>query len=262
MSDAGDHPDALISTVVKRAGFLTALSSGPIPKRRLGDELDVSRSTVYKAVRELHEYELVERTEDGLALTLAGRILESEYGAFRTVADDVRRTRELPSILPADSKISTALIEDATVIFAERHAPNHPLQYFEELVENADRVRGISPVALPQYVELFHDRATTDGMTVELVLERPVVEYLVTDYSEQLDEALASEHVSIWELDDTLPFGLIVVEGGIDSVGVVVYDDRGELRGLITNDTPAAMAWGKDVFDSYHERSTLVGGRP
>jgi predicted transcriptional regulator len=261
MTDTGDHPDALLSTVVKRAEFLTALSSGPIPKRRLGDELGVSRSTVYKAVRELHEHELVERTEKGLALTLAGRILESEYGAFRTVAEDVRRTRELLSILPAESEISTALIEDATVVFAERHAPNHPLRYFEELVENADRVHGISPVALQQYVELFHDRATTDGMTAELVLERPVVEYLITDYGEQLDEALASKHVSVWESDDTLPFGLIVGEGDDDSVGVVVYDDRGELRGFVTNDTPAAVAWGKDVFETYCERATLVGGR-
>ncbi|WP_083252599.1 GntR family transcriptional regulator [Haladaptatus sp. W1] len=72
MNDSGERPDVLLSTVVKRAGFLTALASGPIPKRHLRDELDVSRSTVYKAVRELHEYELVERTDEGLALTLAG----------------------------------------------------------------------------------------------------------------------------------------------------------------------------------------------
>ncbi|WP_083252600.1 hypothetical protein [Haladaptatus sp. W1] len=50
-------------------------------------------------------------------------------------------------------------------------------------------------------------------MAAELVLERPVVEYLITDYGERLNEALASNQVSIWELDTTLPFGLIVTEG-------------------------------------------------
>ncbi|EFW93029.1 transcriptional regulator protein-like protein [Haladaptatus paucihalophilus DX253] len=260
MNDSGERPDALLSTVVKRAGFLTALASGPIPKRHLRDELDVSRSTVYKAVRELHEYELVERTDEGLALTLAGRMLESEYGAFRSVAEDVNRTRELLSVLPNDSRVSIELVEGATTIFAERHAPNHPLRYFEEMVSDADRVLGISPVALPQYVELFHDRTVGEGMAAELVLERPVVEYLITDYGERLNEALASNHVSIWELDTTLPFGLIVTEGERDGVSLVVYDDRGELRGLLTNDTSDAMAWAKDVFETYRERATLIGG--
>lgn len=260
MSDESDLPEALISTVVKRAGFLSTLSSGPIPKHRLGDELGVSRSTVYKAVRELHEHELVERTDDGLALTLAGRILEAEYGTFRNIVEDVSQTRELLSILPSGSEISTALLDGATTVFAERHAPNYPIRSFAEMVESADVVRGISPVALPQYVELFHDRAIDGTMTAELVLERPVVEHLVADYGEQLNEALASDQLSVWEMDATLPFGLIVVEGIHDGVGVVVYDDRGELRGIITNDTPAAMEWGMDVFESYRERATLVGG--
>lgn len=260
MNNDGGSSEALISTAVKRAGFLTALeSSGPIPKHHLMDELDVSRSTVYKAVRELREHELVERTDDGLVLTLAGRLLESEYGTFRSIATDIDRTRPLLSVLPTSSRVSSALIEDATAIHAERHAPNHPLRYFNELVEMADSVCGISPVALPQYVELFHEHAMKGSVTAELVLERPVVEYLVTDYGEQLGEALATDNLSIWEMDATLPFGLIVVEGERDAVSVVVYDDRGELRGLITNDTAAAMTWGKETFGSYREEATRMG---
>ncbi len=260
MTDESDLPEALIAIVIKRAGLLSLLSSGAIPKHHLGDELGVSRSTVYKAVRELHEHELVERTDDGLALTLTGRILEAEYATFRTTVEDVCETRQLLSILPSDSKISTALTDGATTVLAERHAPNYPIRSFEEMVENADVVRGISPVALPQYVQLFHDRAIDGTMTAELVLERPVVEHLVTDYGEELNEALASDQLSVWEMDETLPFGLIVVEGTHDGVGVVVYDDRGELRGIITNETPASMEWGMDVFESYRERATLVGG--
>lgn len=254
-------PEALISTVVKRAGFLAALSSGPIPKHHLGDELGVSRSTVYKAVRELHEYDLVERTDDGLALTLVGRILASEYESFRATAEDVRRTRQLLSTLPSEAELSTALLDDARTVLAERHAPNYPIRSFREMVDSADAVRGISPVALPQYVELFHDRVIDGEMTAELVLERPVVEFLVTDYGAQLTEALNSDQLSIWEMDATFPYGLIVVEGAHDGVSVVVYDERGELRGIIANDTPVSVEWGKDVFESYRERATLVGGR-
>ncbi|WP_458205271.1 helix-turn-helix transcriptional regulator [Haladaptatus sp. NG-SE-30] len=260
MTDKVDGPDDLIMTVTKRAEVLSALSSGPIPKRNLQDELGVSRSTVYKAVRELQEHDLVERTDDGLELTLAGRLLESEYVSFRGSVDDVRRTRQLLSILPLDSELPMALIEDARVVLAERYAPNHPIQYVEEMVAEADVSRGFSPVALPQYVELFHDQAVLGDLDAELVLEQPVVQYLVADYGDQLQEALKKGSLSVWETEETLPFGLILVEGDEDGVCVVVYDDRGELRGLIANDTAKAVAWGRETFDSFQEDADFIGG--
>ncbi|SIR08617.1 Predicted transcriptional regulator, contains HTH domain [Haladaptatus litoreus] len=263
MSEEGATPDELIAIVTKRASFLAVLSSGAMEKRALRDELGVSRSTVYKAVRELKAYDLVERTNDGLRLTLAGRILESEYDTFRRRTEDVCRTRHLLSTLPADCGIPTALIENAETILPERHAPNHPIQYFERMVSDADCVRGLSPVALPQYVDLFYERSVSGGMAAELVLEQPVVKYLVTDYSDELREALEIGNLSVWETENTLPFGLIVAKGTTnehDGVCVVVYNERGELRGLITNDTRNAVEWGHETFERFRNDATLVGG--
>ncbi|GAA0199502.1 helix-turn-helix transcriptional regulator [Haladaptatus pallidirubidus] len=263
MSEEGTTPDELIGTMTKRAEFLAVLSSGPMEKRALRDELGVSRSTVYKVVRELKEYDLVKRINDGLALTLAGRILETEYETFRRRTEDVCRIRRLLLTLPADCGISTALIEDAEIILPERHAPNHPIRYFEQMVSDAECVRGLSPVALPQYVDLFYERSVSGGMAAELVLEQPVVEYLVTDYSDQLREALGIGNLSVWETENTLPFGLVVAEGTDDkpdAICVVVYDDRGELRGLITNDGPKAVEWGHETFEAFRDDATLVGG--
>jgi predicted transcriptional regulator len=153
------------------------------------------------------------------------------------------------------------LVDDATVALAERHAPNHPIQYVEEIVSEADVARGFSPVALPQYVELFHKQAVRGNMSAELVLEHPVVRHLVTDYGDRLQEALQSGGLSVWETTDTLPFGLIAVEGELDGVCVVVYDDRGELRGLITNRAPEAVAWGREIFESYRDGADYIGGQ-
>ncbi|WP_458188255.1 helix-turn-helix transcriptional regulator [Haladaptatus sp. NG-WS-4] len=255
MTEKGDSPDDLLTTVVKRGEFLTALSSEPISKRDLREELGVSRSTVYKAVRELREYGLVERTDAGLDLTLAGRLLESEFGAFRGRVEDVCYTRQLLSTLPADCELPMAVVSDARVVLPERYAPNHPIQFVEEMVSEADVTRGLSPVALPQYVELFHDQAVVGDLNAELVLERPVVQYLVTDYGDKLRAAIGSGGLSVWETSETLPYGLILVEGDEDSVCVVVYDDRGELRGLLVNDTPAAVSWGKDTFTSFRNEA-------
>ena len=253
-----DRPAETIATATRRSSLLAALSTEAKQQRALRDELGVSRSTVYKAVRELDEQGLVERTDDGLALTLAGRMVESAYARFHETASDVCRTRELLSILPRDADVPTALLEDADVVTAERYAPNRPVRRFEKLVSSADAVRGISPVALPQYVDLFHEQATQADLAVDLVLEKPVVEYLLTEYADQLGETLDTGRLTVWETESLLPFGLLVVEGERDAVGVVVYDDRGELRGLVVNESNAAVDWGRETFDAFRSSATSL----
>jgi predicted transcriptional regulator len=255
-----DGPEEVIDTASKRATFLSAIASGPKSKPDLRDELGLSRSTVYKAVRELEHHDLVERTDDGFALTIAGRHVESAYREFHDRVADVCQAQELLAILPRDCDLPSELLADAEVVAAERHAPNHPLQQFEEMVATADTVRGISPVALPRYVELFHEQAVVGEVSTKLVLEQPVVRYLLTDYGDQFEAATTSPYLSIRETEETLPFGLIVVEGESDGVAVVVYDDRGELRGIVTNDAPAAVEWGLETFERYDENAVELGG--
>ena len=262
MTVSEDVPAETIATATRRSSFLAALASGPKRKRDLRDELDVSRSTVYKAVRELDEQGLVERTDDGLVLTLAGRMVESAYATFHGTVADVCRTRELLSNLPRTVDVPPALLDDADVVTAQRHAPNRPVRLFEELVRDADVVRGISPVALPQYVEVFHEQATDGDLAADLVLEKPVVEYLLSEYGDEFGETLETGRLAVWETEATLPFGLVVVEGERSVVGVVAYDERGELRGLVVNESIEAVTWGRKTFDEYRSSGTRLQPGP
>jgi predicted transcriptional regulator len=254
MTDATDSgPRDVIPTVVKRAAFLDRLADGPASKRDLRDELDLSRSTVYKAVRELEESGLAVETDDEVRLTLVGRLLAEEYRGFEARVCAVHDQKSLLSVLPADAPVSTDLVTGAEAVLAERHAPTRPVAYIDELVRSVDYVFGLAPVVLPQYVDLFYEEVVDSGLTADLVLEAPVVEFLWEDHGEKMAEALETGRLSVHQTDETLPFGLIASED--EGIVLIVYDESGELRGVLLNDTEAALDWSERVFRTHWDRT-------
>lgn len=249
-----DVPE-VIRTVVNRAELLDRLAEGAVSKRDLRDDLGVSRSTVYKAVRELERANLVEKSDAGPRLTLAGRLLADRYRSFAGAVEDVVGHEPILDAIPHDAPLTAAVLDEGDHVLAERHAPNRPIAHVETLVRDADHVVGFTPVALPQYVDLFHDQLVSGELTAELLVESPVVEYLRSDHADRVGEALATDRLALWETDATLPFGLVV---GEDDLAIIVYEENGELRGLFCNDTPAALDWGRDVFERFRADATPV----
>ncbi|NHN58880.1 winged helix-turn-helix domain-containing protein [Halorussus rarus] len=243
----------MISTVVKRRPFLDRLAEGPTAKRDLRDELAVSRSTVYKAVRELEEQGLVTETDEGVRLTLVGRLLADEYRAFETHAAGIHDCAGLLSVLPADAPVTVDPVLGADTVLAERHAPTRPVEYIDDLVRRADRVFGATPVVLAQFVDIFHEEIVDGDLTADLVLETPVLEYLQQDHTDRLAEALETGRLSIRRTDEPLPFGFV----GSESEGLVliVYDENGELRGVLLNDSEAAIDWGRATHRAFRDRA-------
>ena len=41
---------------------------------------------------------------------------------------------------------------------------------------------------------------------------------------------------------------------------LIVYDESGDLRGVLMNDTDAALDWGTDLFDTYWDRAGEESG--
>lgn len=250
--------DEVGDVVARRADFLASLAAGPKYNRDLQDELGVSRSTAYKALRELEENSLVERTDEGFAPTLAGRLLLGEYQRYRANVEDICRGGSLLTVLPRDAVDSIDVFRGSSVVFPERHAPNKPVGIIEDAVRDADAICGMSPVLLPVYVEVFYESIVNGPLEADLLLERPVVEHMQEQYTDELNAVLDTTQLSLWETDQTLPFGLIIVEKPTSEVLLIVYDAGGELRGIVANDTPEAVAWAYEVFHTYQSSGKRV----
>jgi predicted transcriptional regulator len=258
----GVDPDRAAAVVARRTGIVACLADGRKSTQQLRHALATSRSTLYKALRELEELQLVRREGDAYELTLTGVLLHEEYQRHRRAVEDICRPGELLALLPKDIGIGYDLLDGAAVYLTARHAPIQPVSVVEELVREATVLMGIGPVVLPNYVDVFRELLVDGALSAELIFGKPAYEYLTSDYAEAFGAALDSGNLRVHVTADELPFGLLVVEEPHALVAVVVYDEGGGVRGVIENDTEGAYEWGHGVCKRYRERARTVAPDP
>lgn len=252
MSSEGN--EEFVLEPVKRAAVFEALIGDQRTRSELEDRLDVSPATLHRIVTFLTEEDLAVETGDGLELTSVGRLVAEEVTGY---VDRMTTARKLAPLfnttdlaaLPTEPDLE--LFRDARVALPKPGQPQRPAQRVVDLIEDAERVRGLGPVVLPIYVEAFH-REIVDGMATELVIDPNVAGGLEESYADQFAEALATGNLDMW-LHEGLPFGLVLTP---ETVGLIGYDEDDVLRIFVESDDDRLRAWAEEIFESYRDEGT------
>lgn len=249
---ARPDPTEVMAVVARRGTVLRAVDTEGVPKRDLVETLSVSRSTIDRAVRELEAIGFIERQDDGrYCRTLPGQLALTEYDQFASRMDGLVSSVDTVSLLPADAPCDIRVLEDATVVVAERHSPLVPVESLSDLVNRANSVDAIAPAVLPQQVKAYHANLVDGTLDARLVVTNVVVERLVSAYGTELKESLATGRLSVRQTSESIPYSLVVAETDEGAeMGLLIYADSG-VQGFIGNDTPGAVEWARGVFDEY-----------
>lgn len=246
----------------KRSDILATLAETPATKPALTDRLDVSRSTVDRAIDDLTDYELIKRDADRYRVTPVGEYLLRSYEAY--VAETEQLCAAVPVMSIADErgvKIHKSLLTEGELRLADPRAPEGALESAIEKLQQAERLRVFSRVTKSSYINLLHTEIVERGLEVELILGAEGIESLV-DLAEVTDKVgglLTADRFSLYRTDADLPFTLYLMSGPTDSVGVTVHKNGG-IVGAVTAETESAVSWGHDEFSSMMETATPVSG--
>jgi len=252
-TDAG--PD-LVGLVTRRFEVLDRLDDAVVDKTTLVEELDLSRSTVHRALRELESAGLVTRSGDGYTASASGRLAARSFREFRGSLDVLREAGTLLAALPPSAPMRIDALRGASVRLSEPPMPYRPIDEVTELIAAAAEYRVLAPaVTTPKSVDRLAEATLEGPLRSEVVCSDAVADYLRSSYPEVVRGAEAAG-VDLYETEE-LPFGLaIVTDGDAERVAIAVYGPDGELRGTITNDTRAAVEWAATVFERYREPAT------
>lgn len=256
--DAGER-DELVHALTRRRAVLEALSDRPRRKRELVDVLDVARSTVDRALRTLEAEGLVERVDDGFALTTCGAVAFEVYVEFTERLGAVCASRDVIERLPSRRFVDPAFLRDAEVVRASVSAPDEPVRAFVEMVSEATHARGFSPTAYGAYVDAFEERVVEDGMTADLAFSDEALETLTSTHGEAITRAVETGRVSVRRIPELPGTGVVVLSRPErpPTVAMGVHGGAG-LDALVRNDSPAAVEWARELVDEQFERAEEI----
>lgn len=244
--------DELVSLLARRIEVLERLLDEPRTRPELVAELDISRSTVDRAVRELEGMGLVEFDDGAYEASLVGHLAHREYAELRQELVVLEEAADLLTTLPPDAPLDLSVLQGGEVVVAREPAPHVPGSRLPEFLRGADHLRTLSMAyTTPETGDVVADRVQTGETSTEIVLEQDLYEYLMDSGALDID-SLAEEPGFDVGLADDLPFGLIIADRGDDTeVCLAVYGPDRTLEGIIINDTSAAISWAETVWDEY-----------
>jgi predicted transcriptional regulator len=254
--DGGGGSSALRETLAGRERVLDALATGPVAQRDLRDALGVSRSTAYKALRELEEVGLVRQDGDGrYRLTQYGSLAHRRHSEYVARLGRVEAARPVVEALPEELLVPLAFAERGHVVVASPHAPERPLERLDEESNRSHHYRALSPIAVPRFLPDIHGRVERGDLVAELLVESGAVGYL-REY-DRLDEALGTEGFDLLRTDEPLEFGLFV-DDDRELAALFAYGSQGGVVGMLLGDAPDAYRWADRTYRRYRESAVPV----
>ncbi|WP_135820375.1 tetratricopeptide repeat protein [Halostella litorea] len=254
--DTGEET-ARIELVADRREFLTRLLDRPADKPTLVDDLDASRSTVDRAIRELERADLVDRVDGEYVATTLGELAVERYRAF---VDDQRAIFAADgalAALPPAADLPAELLTEGEV----SAAPDEPYRLYERLladVRTADAVDALLPrLGDTRPLRLCRARLLDGDLSGGVVAAPDVADRLREEFP-----ALAADLGSRSGFDlrrgEVPPFELFVVREGDRRTVFVLTADGGDAVGLVRSTADAVVDWAEGVLAAVGATATPV----
>lgn len=254
----GNYGDA-IQLIAQRVEFLDRLGDAALDKPELVAELDYSRSTVDRAIRELELAGFIEPGEAGYRTTLSGRLVADRHRGYVYHCIDLIDAQDVLNQLSVEAPIEAAFFRGATISRGTETTPYSPLETVSEQLSTATRIRALVPVlADPGLLELVRDRVVDDGVDVALVAESTLCRELSRSNRALVSEMVESGRVAV-RTGDVPEFTLLLLETDERaSTLLVVHTDAGMIHSVVRNDAPAARRWAESLFERAHADARAV----
>lgn len=251
--------ERLIAAVATRPEMVEVLLDEPHEKRSLVDHLDVSRSTVDRATRELETLGLIEYAPANLRPTEIGRDVIREYKAFETRLDGLVAASDLLTALNPNVNLKTELLTDAEIVPAEPVAPHVPGTHLKELLQGVDRITCLGRAySYAPAMDLFHALVIQKGVQMETVFPTELLEFQQATNPKKITQIIEQDHVEAFTIEK-IPFGLFIGETEDHTwICLIVYNSENNIKGMILNTSDEAIKWGKRTFGRYKRQAERV----
>jgi predicted transcriptional regulator len=232
---------------IRRAPILVSLQQESVAASELSNKVDMSRSTIHRAVKSLDEYDIIEESGGTYELTSLGEILAREIQMFGTRANIAHSLRDFLNPVEVNSeRIPLEHFGDAKTTRRTSRQPHATIHRIIKLIEDAESPKMFSTVISPVYVGVGY-RKMMDGMKIEAIFDREVIDIMALEYPEKAYESVSTGNFDLYA-HDGLPFELLIFE---DKIGLAAHNENGNAEILIECEDTSAIEWAENVYSEH-----------
>ncbi|KZN24784.1 hypothetical protein A4G99_10655 [Haladaptatus sp. R4] len=250
--------------VADRRSVIECVETTTRDKRDLVANLDASRSTVNRAVRDLETAGILHRTADGYTVTADGqRVVDRYWSAIATLAD-ILDARDVLVSLPPDDRLRSAMVSDATTEESVDAPPYHLPAGVRERIVTAERVRlSLPALAAPQLLDCCLQQVVRHDVPVELLASQSLLDSITEEFPGPLTTMAAERNpFSAWvpepESAHVPPFGVVLTEAETTTVTVIAYDEDRTISGVIQTAADDAVRWAEECYTRTFDETVEV----
>lgn len=251
MSDDADFDEAL-GRVAQRIEFLELLQERRLKTKQIVEQLDHSRSTVSRALRQLQNTELIEKTEDGYTATPHGALLAGQYLQYAEEAQSIHDARDLLESLPESEKIDWPFVAKSRVVESDDAPPFRPLEAISNQLSNNQRVCAYVPtLSGPHLLRVLHEIVVEQGCSLELLVSQRLCDSLRSYYPGFVSKMVSVGDCTIAAVDGPTYGMFLALANGQREAALTVHSEGGAIQGGLFSDEQLAVNWAVDRIDEF-----------
>lgn len=248
----------LVDILRRRAEIVACLVEDSQDKRTLVEEVDSSRSTLDRALRELESVGIVTYTEGEYTVTSVGQRLVEDFFGFLERGELAIHFEPFLRWIPSDEfEVDLRWLDDAELVVPAENNPYAMVDKHVQLLKTMEDMRGMLPLTGLHAYETAHESIVEDGATSELIITPGVAEVLTSDpcFAELTEEMIATGRFKLFVYEGPIPYFVGIFDDEIVQIGA---DEDGEPRALVETDRQEIRTWASDTLDNYKQQATAL----
>ena len=248
---------AFLANSDNRVAVFERLVDGSRDRDELINQVDASRVTIARILRELEAREWVTHSGHKYTVTPLGEWVYEEFTRLVDEMEAKNRLREAAQWLPGDLlTFDIRCLRDAELILVNETDATALIRRIIEFHRSGDRIRGIARESAPAFIENQWELTVQGDTHVELVITPEIVETIrdhrptARRFREMLDEGNTRYFVY-----EDIPLSVRIVNG---AVGLNLTDEQGTLKGGIKSDNETVHTWAVNLFETCLEQDRPV----
>lgn len=236
-----------ITLSLKRKKIVERLIAGTSDRTELVNEVDVSRSTVYRALDDLEDKGLVETRGGEYKVTQMGEVLHRAVNQLVHVTEAVDT---LSTVVEGEClrSLPVETLSESSIITPSRCSPKRHLKRICNLISASQSIEIILPILTPAIVRSV---ATCSQDThIEVTVSEKVFKYLSSTPVDEQTKAFLSSIDDLRVINSCISYAVFLFREPESTIALLFYD-RCRANVAVIDNSDETYEWAQETYDDH-----------